>query len=85
MKTIALLAVLLAGNAFAQEYISATDDAIARANRMVDAREAQFQRTMNAGKIETPRVSDDAVYGKGQDYTIVTLPSGKTATALTFK
>jgi hypothetical protein len=85
MKTIALLAVLFAGSAFAQEYISATDDAIARANRMVDAREAQYQRSMNAVKIETPRVSDDAVYGKGQEYTIVTLPDGKTASALTFK
>lgn len=39
----------------------------------------------DAPKLETPKVPDDAVYGKGQDYTIVTLPSGKTATALTFK
>ena len=82
MKTIALLAVLFAGNAFADT----ADDISARVHRMAADREAQYQAVMSRPSALSEVKADPSAYQSSKvDYTIVTLPDGKTASALTFK
>lgn len=83
MKTITLLAVLFAGTAFAASPF--WDSSKSSYDNLSSGLTPNVVTITDSPKIETPKVSDDAVYGKGQDFTIVTLPDGKTATALTFK
>jgi hypothetical protein len=82
MKTIALLAVLFAGNAFAGPIFTQADlDRITDENRRFSEGLSKHQATdyiSSAPSIEASKPMK-------VDYTIVTLPDGKTATALTFK
>lgn len=83
MKTIALLAVLLAGNAFGASQF--WDSSKSSYDNLSSGLTPNVVTITDSPKLETPKVPDAAIYGKGQDYTIVTLPNGQTATALTFK
>jgi hypothetical protein len=81
MKAILALAVLaMAGSCFADR----ADDNAAYANRVGEERRTMFS-TADKIKPETYRPDPSAYQSSKVDYTIVTLPSGKTATALTFK
>lgn len=82
MKTIlTLVAMILVGNAVAEPIFTPAD-----VDKIVAEREARYQR-LQAG----PKMSDsipsniEAASPMKVDYSIVTLPDGKTASVLTFK
>jgi hypothetical protein len=81
MKTIIVIAALaISGSCFAdsQDEIMATVNRIDAANRARDV-------ALDKIKPETYRPDPSVYQAPKVDFTIVTLPSGKTATALTFK
>ena len=80
MKTmLTLIAMLLAGNAVAGEHILDVDKIMAE-------REAQYQRLQAGPKMsDTIRSNDEAAAPMKVDYSLITLPDGKTASVLTFK
>jgi predicted dehydrogenase len=83
MKTIALLAVLFAGNAFAAPGFEQADldRDLAKAQAYADRMQsAPLNHLWEAAKADPSAYQSSKV-----DYTIVALPDGKTASALTFK
>jgi hypothetical protein len=80
MKTIPILiAMLLVGNVVAGEHILDVDKIMAE-------REALYQRLQAGPKMtDTIRSNDEACRPTKVDYSIITLPDGKTASVLTFK
>jgi len=83
MKAIIPLAVLaMGGSAFAASPF--WDSSKSSYENLSSGLTPNVVTITDAPKVETPQVSDDAIYGKGQDFTIVNLPDGKTATAITF-
>jgi hypothetical protein len=82
MKTIALLAVLFAGSAFGASGVN-VDDFVNEA--MANSRRLHDDIRSNATDLVSSQPSIEAGKPMKVDYTIVTLPDGKTASALTFK
>jgi hypothetical protein len=82
MKTmLTLIAMLLVGNAVAEPVFTPAD-----VDRIVAEREARYQRLQAGPKMsDTIRPNDEAASPMKVDYSIVTLPDGKTASVLTFK
>ncbi len=80
MKTMPILiAVLLANRALAGEHILDVDKIMAE-------REALYQRLQAGPNIsDTINSSDEAAKPMKVDYSLITLPDGKTASVLTFK
>jgi hypothetical protein len=84
MKTIALLAVLFAGSAFGEPIFTASDydrmsaDSVALSKQLSSAREGGPYIPSNAEACRPVKPTQ-------VDYTIVTLPDGQTASALTFR
>jgi len=81
MKTIALLAVLFAGSAFGAQVFTDAD-----VNEAIE-NQRRFREDIrsNATDLVSSQPSIEASKPMKVDYTIVTLPDGKTASALTFK
>ncbi len=88
MKAIIVIAALaISGSCFADVY----DDILATARRAGEDRRTmfassdQFAADYSRSASVTYRPDPSVYQAPKVDYTIVTLPSGKTATALTFK
>jgi hypothetical protein len=84
MKTIIVIAAMvISGSCFADS----ADDILAFVNRSAANREATYQSMMSRPihGWEAAKADPSAYQSSKVEYTIVTLPSGKTATALTFK
>jgi hypothetical protein len=100
MKTIALLAVLFAGSAFAGNYDFAAADAALRDPKnigsnyrpqrpempdpVLEARKAAANRTLYVPRPDAPDAPVATSRRSNVDLTIVNLPGGRTATALTY-
>ena len=83
MKTITFLTVLLAGNAFAAPGFEQADldRDLAKAQATCD----RMQKSEPSHLWDATTPSPSAYQPSKVDYTIVNLPDGRTATALTFK